>query len=480
METQKNVFYNVVLAISQVLFPLITFPYLARVLGPSHIGLLNFADSYARYFILVAAFGIPIYGVREIAKLQQNKEGLAKLLVEIFSINLIITVLLSIVFGASILYVNKLNIHQDLFSWSLIFFFIQIFILEWFFIGLNQFKFIALRFFFIRLIFIICVFVFIKTSNDYLTYMKMQVGLNILLGIINIRYVFKFISINNFSFKNINLVKHLKPLFLLFLTIFFISIYLQLDTVILGFLTDTESVGYYSSALKLNKLIIAVFAAISAAMFPSMMNAFHEGNMEKFNTMVEQCFYVILSIGLPSFILVTLCAPEIIYILFGSNFERAVLPLQITAPIILIVSMSTIFGFQILSALSKDAAILKSAIFGTFVSLVFTFLLVKQYKENGEALTILITELTVCSSFIYFSRKHFNIQHFSKILLHQIISIVPYIIIAFLFKYLIINEYIRVALIGLSSLLWFCILHLSILHESIFKKQFIKILNKYK
>ena len=125
METQKNVFYNVVLAISQVLFPLITFPYLARVLGPSHIGLLNFADSYARYFILVAAFGIPIYGVREIAKLQQNKEGLAKLLVEIFSINLIITLLLSIVFGASLLYVNKLNIHQDLFSWSLVFFFLQ-------------------------------------------------------------------------------------------------------------------------------------------------------------------------------------------------------------------------------------------------------------------------------------------------------------------------------------------------------------------
>ena len=130
METQKNVFYNVVLAISQVLFPLITFPYLARVLGPSQLGLINFAESIARYFILLAALGIPIYGVREIAKLQQNKEGLANLLVEIFSINLIITVLLSIVFGATILYVNKLNIHQDLFSWSLVFFFLQIFICQ--------------------------------------------------------------------------------------------------------------------------------------------------------------------------------------------------------------------------------------------------------------------------------------------------------------------------------------------------------------
>ena len=480
METQKNVLYNVVLAISQVLFPLITFPYLARVLGPSHIGLLNFADSFARYFILVAAFGIPIYGVREIAKLQNNKEGLAKLLVEIFSINLITSILLSIFFVGSILYVDKLNTEKSLFALSLAFFFLQIFILEWFFIGLNQFKFIAVRFFFIRLLFIICVFVFIKTSADYLTYMKMQVALNLLLGIINIRYVFKFISFRNFNIKNLNLYKHLKPLFLLFLTIFFISIYLQLDTVILGFLTDNETVGYYSSALKLNKLIIAVFAAISAAMFPTMMNYFHEGHIEKFNTMVEQCFYVILSIGLPTVILVSLCAPEIIHILFGIHFDRAILPLQISAPIILIVSMSTIFGFQILSALSKDSSILISAILGTIVSIVCTVIFVNQYKENGEALTILITELTVCSSFIYFSRKHFSRQNFSRILLQQIISIIPYILLVFLFKYLMVNIYQRVAFIGASSLLWFSILHLTILEESVFKKQFIKIFNKYK
>ena len=79
METQKNVFYNVLLAISQVLFPMLTFPYLARVLGPEHVGVLNFAESYARYFVLVAAFGIPIYGVREIAKIYNDKEKLSKL-----------------------------------------------------------------------------------------------------------------------------------------------------------------------------------------------------------------------------------------------------------------------------------------------------------------------------------------------------------------------------------------------------------------
>ena len=90
-----------------MLFPMLTFPYLARVLGPSHVGLLNFAESFARYFVLVAAVGIPIYGVREVAKLQKNKQALSKLFVEIFLINLITTLLLSIVFFITIISVNK-------------------------------------------------------------------------------------------------------------------------------------------------------------------------------------------------------------------------------------------------------------------------------------------------------------------------------------------------------------------------------------
>ena len=192
METQKNIFYNVLLAISQVLLPILTFPYLARVLGPEHLGVLNFAESYARYFVLVAAFGIPIYGVREVAKLQNDKEKLRKLFLEIFAINLITTFILSIIFYFSILFVDKLNQEGVLFYWSLLFFFMQLFVFEWFFIGLKQFKYMALRYFFLRIIFIISVFVFIKSSADYLIYMQLQFALNLLLAIVNVYYIFKF------------------------------------------------------------------------------------------------------------------------------------------------------------------------------------------------------------------------------------------------------------------------------------------------
>jgi O-antigen/teichoic acid export membrane protein len=246
----------------------------------------------------------------------------------------------------------------------------------------------------------------------------------------------------------------------------------------LGFLADNESVGYYSSALKLNKILIAVFAAISAAMFPKMMNLLQDKNVSAFNKMIQDCFYVIISASLPTAILVFLCAPEIVQVLFGSNFERAILPLQITAPIIVIVSLSTIFGFQILSALSKDSSILLSALFGTIISVVLSIILVHQYKEVGEAITILITELVVCSSFIYFSRKHFNISQFTVILVHQLIAIIPLVLFVMTIKYFVINIYVRIGSISIISLVWYFILHYTILPNSVLKLQFLKLTRK--
>jgi len=277
MKTKSNVLYNVMLAISQVLFPLITFPYLVRVLGPTEVGLLNFAESIARYFMLLAALGIPVYGIREIAKHQNDIEKRSQVFFEIFIINAISTLILSIVFFITILLVPKLNAEQPLFLWSILFFSLQLFYFEWFFSGMNQFKFIAARSFIIRFLFIFFVFFLIRSKEDYLKYMQMQVLLSAVIAIINFKYLFSLLKINKHTLLNLNLKQHLKPLYILFLTIFSISVYFSLDTILLGFMADNESVGYYSSALKLVKLIIAVLGAISVAMFPSMINLFHNG-----------------------------------------------------------------------------------------------------------------------------------------------------------------------------------------------------------
>ncbi len=469
MSVKNSIFYNVLLAISQVFFPLITFPYLARTLGPEHIGALNFAESMAKYFVMLAALGIPIYGVREIAKVHNNKDELTKRFTEIFAINIICTIGLSLFFFASIFFIPQLYDQKVLFYWTVIYFVLQVFYLEWFFNGMNQFKFIAIRQFIIRFFFIVFVFLLIRGKADYVNYMMMQVGLNILLAIININNLRKLIIIDKNIFKNLDLKRHFKPLFYLFLTIFSISIYFSLDTILLGFLANNESVGYYSTALKLNKLIIAVFSAVTVAIFPSMINLYHNGHIEKFKEMIRQVFFVLVSLSIPAVLVLIFCAREIVHLLFSTSFDRAILPLQITAPLILIVSLSSIFGFQVLSALSKDRQILYSAVIGMLVSIILSVLLVPQYKEVGEAITILLTELAVCLSFIYFTMKNFRVGGLRKMFLKLFISAIPYTFFILIFKNIVSDSVTRLISVTIISLIWFCIYHLFVLKTSYFK-----------
>ncbi len=469
MQTQKNIFYNVILAISQVLFPLITFPYLARVLGPENIGLYNFSESYARYFAMISALGISVYGVREIAKKQDQPKVLSNTFVELFSINFIATCILSVLYVFTIYYTNKLSSHASLFYWSFVFFFFQIFLLEWFFTGINQFKYIAIRFFIIRLFFIAAIFIFIKESNDYVKYMQLQVGLTFFLGVINFVYLFKFIDLKNTRIKDLDLIQHLKPLFLLFLTLFSISVYLHFDSVLLGILADNESVGYYSAPLKLVKIIIAVLAAITAAMFPKMVQFFEQGDTVQFEKMLKQSFELVISIGIPTAVLVYTLAPEIIYILFGSSFELAIKPLQITSPLILIVSLSTIFGFQILSVHSKDGAILKSAVVGMLFSLIASFLLIPKFKQVGAAYIILCTELLVLSFFIYFSSKVIQLKNTKQVILREIVFAIPYFILPNFVATIVSAPLPKLIIVLFCALLWFVLVHFLFVKTSAFK-----------
>jgi O-antigen/teichoic acid export membrane protein len=471
MQTSKNIFYNVLLAISQVVFPLITFPYLARTLGPSNIGVINFAESFAKYFILLAALGIPIYGVREIAKYAKDKSILSKTFSEIFLINLLGTFLLSIIFLGLIYFVPQLQMEKELFYWALGYFVLQIFQLEWFFTGMNQFKFIAIRSFIIRFLFIAAVFIFIHRKDDYVNYFILQLGLTVVLALLNGKKLFELLELRAISIKTLEFKKHLKPMALLFLTIFTISVYFSLDTILLGFLADNQSVGYYASALKLNRLFIAVLSAVSVAMFPNLVSLYHQGLKDVFIEKIEQSTFLAMSISIPLVLGITLCAPELIELLLGAHFERTILPLQITAPLIFIISLSGIFGFQVLSAVGKDRAIFIAALIGMLISIIAAIAWVPDYKEVGAAYTILLTEFAVSLAFFLFAMKHLQVKNILSIFFKQVLGALPYILIILAFKALVPTVLLRLAVITIFALAWFVLFQLYILPNSVYKKQ---------
>jgi O-antigen/teichoic acid export membrane protein len=186
-----------------------------------------------------------------------------------------------------------------------------------------------------------------------------------------------------------------------------------------------------------------------------------------------------VGLSIPLIILLVGLSSEIVQLFLGPSFERATLPLIITAPLILIVSLSSIFGFQVLSALSKDKAILISAIIGMCISILLSFLLIPTAKENGAAVTILFTELTVSLSFIYFAKNYFPLDGYFNLLLFKLVESLPYLFILIACKYFLSYYLLTIISTCLFSFIWFIAYHFYFNTVNIYHEQATKLINKF-
>jgi len=437
VQVEKNIFFSVLLAISQLIFPIITFPYLANVLNPDKIGMIQFADSFAKYAAFIAALGLPIYGLRSIAKVSNDIRLKKYLFVELFIINACLTIFIILLIVLFKQFIYPINQDPLLFNWMLVYAALQLFNLDWYFIGSDQFKFIALRLLFFRLLSMLFIIFFIKNTEDYNLYF---IGISIcffVMSIFNTWEVYKSLKPFNVNFNELQFIKHFKPLMFTFLTIFFISVYLTLDQVIVGMLSNNTELAYYAVATKYNKLIIAILTAITTALIPKMVKIESNHNTSDFILNVDKILYLIISIAIPLTFFTFFNSLQIIEFFFGSAYFGAVIPMQITSLLILIVSLSSIFGFQILSIYQMDSQLLKVALIGMLSSIILFFILVPRYNAIGAAISILLTELIVCIGFIYFSKGKYSHIRFLKsifiqFLFYTFILSIHYIIVPYL------------------------------------------------
>jgi O-antigen/teichoic acid export membrane protein len=314
---------------------------------------------------------------------------------------------------------------------------LQLFNFDWYFIGSDQFKFIALRLFFFRMLFMLFIILFIKNTDDYNLYFF---GISLcffIISLFNILEVYKSIKSYNVNYKELQFIKHIKPLIFTFFTIFFISVYLSLDHVIVGMLSNNIELAYYAIATKYNKLVITILTAITTALIPKMVKIESNNNPSEFINSIDKTLYLIISLAIPLTLFTFYNSFQIIEILFGSAYIGAVIPMQITSLLILIVAMSSIFGFQILSIYQMDIQLLKITLLGMLSSIFLFYILVPRYNAIGASVSILLTELIVCIGFIYFSKGKYSNNRFLKsiitqFLFYSILLFIHYIIFLYL------------------------------------------------
>lgn len=324
---KKNSILNVIKTISSIIFPLITFPYISRILMPENVGKVNFGTSYISYFSMIASLGITTYAIRECSAVKNDKNNLSKRASEIFSINVCTTIVAYLLLAISLIAFRKLDAYRPLIIIQSTVILFTTLGADWLNSAMEDFKFITLRTVAFQFISLILMFIFVKTESDYLKYAAISVFSSSGANVVNIFYRRKFCKI---SFTlDMHWKKHFKPILLLFVMILAQTIFSSADVTMLGIMKSDYEVGIYSTALKIENIISQVVSSLAWVVMPRLSFYFSEGNYTKINMMLRKTLSLLFGIGFPAIAGVCVLSEEIVVIVGGKNYIDAAIPLEI-------------------------------------------------------------------------------------------------------------------------------------------------------
>lgn len=403
---KKNAFYSFLKAFADLIFPLITFPYASRILSPDGIGKINFSNSITAYFAMLAGLGISTYATREVAKIRENEYEMNKFCKEIISINFISTILSYSLFFLTLLFIPKLQNYKLLLLISSSTILFRTISMAWFTIAIENFRFITLRSFIFQILSLIFLFVFVRDESDFVAYMIFGIISPIGTNFINFIYAKRFISFHQKC--QLNLRKHLKPIFIFFGMAFVTSIYETLDTTMLGILTTDTEVGYYSAAIKINRMVLMLMVAIAGILLPRLSYYAEKQNEKKLMQLINNSININILFSIPCSVGLFLLASPLIHIFVGSQYNPSIIIMKVMTSIIVIISLSNIFGAQILPAVRKEKIAFHSYIVGAFANILCNLILIPRLGPLGAGIattiaesSVMLMQLTFCIRYVF-------------------------------------------------------------------------------
>ena len=402
-----NAALNVLRTIMSLIFPIITFPYASRILLPEGIGKVNFVNSIVSYFSMLAMLGIGTYGTREAAKLRNDKEGLNQFCSEVFTINLLSTIVAYVFFFIISFCIPFLRNYRTLLLLASITILFTTIGIGWFYGGIEEYAYITIRTVLFQIISIALLFIFVKTEKDVVYYLLIGIVSSVGSNLLNLIHARKFIKL---SITKPNISKHFKPICLLFGITVISSIYNMLDTTMLGFLSNDEQVGFYTAATKINKMVLMLVTSVSAVIFPRLSYYANNNETKEFNNLVSKSFSFLLCISIPATIGLNLLSNQIMLLFSGENFIPAIPVMKLMNPIIIIISISSFIGSQIFIPLKKEKTTIRAVSLGAAINFILNLILIRKYNAYGAAIATLTAESAVLIHQFIFARQYFSIK----------------------------------------------------------------------
>lgn len=409
-----NIILNYINTISGLIFPIVTFPYAARILQPEGIGVVNFQNSIIGYIVLLTSLGIPLYAVREIAKCRDNLELRDRTTVEITLLSFLLCLLGYVAVWLLGEYVPRIHEEATLFyilSLTIIFTGIGV---QWFYQGMEDFLFITVRGLIIRFLCAITLFVFVRDKGDLLIYGLVIVGSTVGNNLINFIHLHQYIQPSRIDWSRLNITRHIRPAFRIFMLNVVISIYVQLNTIMLGFMTDDRTVGLFTSGVKITNILTVIITSLSAVMLPRCAHLIGEGKIDEFNSIIRKSYYLLMFSAIPMTAGVMLLARPITLCFCGDDYLGSIPVVIFTAPTIIFIGMTQIIGIQILYPYGKEMLVIYSTLVAAVLNVVLNLLLIPLFAETGAAISTLIAEFSVLVTQVKLGKAYIPFRYIDR------------------------------------------------------------------
>ena len=408
-----NYILNLLNIVLGIVFPLVTFPYVSRVLSPGGIGQVQFYHSIVDYVVLFTSLGIPLYAVREIAKVRHDKQQRNKLTVEILSLHLVLTAIGYVAIAILAFSVPRINENVVLFLILSLSIILSTIGTPWFFQAVEDFKYITIRSLFVRIFSLVLLFIIVKDKNDLIPYAIVLICGSAGNNIFNFVRLRKYVSISDFR-SSIRPLVHLKPTLKIFLLNVTIGIYTQLSAVLLGFIQNNEAVGFYSMPQKIVTVILTMVTALSGVLLPRLSNYIGQNNSEHFKNLGNKAISFVLALTLPIAVGMLMLSKPITLVMFGNQYLQSYPVLEIWAPIIAIIGLSQVYGKSILYSTGHEMLMTLCTLFGMLVYLFVGIPGIISYSFIGAAVASFFAEITVTLSMMVLGRKYHPCTIFRK------------------------------------------------------------------
>ena len=426
----KNYIYNLIYQILILVLPLVTTPYISRVLGPTNIGIYSYTYSILSYFLLFGALGVYMYGQREIAYVGEDNAKRKKLFWEIVLFRFITVFIALLIYSLFFMGKNEYGVYYRIWSLELIATAVDI---GWFFQGMEEFKKTVVRNVLVRLVSVTLIFVLVKNQNDLIKYITIYAIADLVGNLSLWAYLPKYFK--GIKIKNINIKKHIAPIILLFIPQIANQIYNMLDRTMIGRIIENKAeVGYYEEALKVIRVLVTVVCSLGIVMVPRMASVFASGEKEKVKDYLKKSFQFVFILGIPMTFGIASISETFVPVFFGKGFEKTVLLMNIMSALIVLSGITAVIGYQYLLPTKRQKEYTVSVFLGLVLNFILNYILINLYSSVGAAIATIISQISMCGIQIYLIRNDMSLKEILLLAYKYVIAGIIMFLVCLLIK----------------------------------------------